>query len=914
MNHRVAIQSLHILLVCLASIIITTPGTAHDSTVVMRPVQFEREFHGLRLVSSPHTGRPKIGLVLSGGGARALSQIGVLRALEEHRIPIDLIVGNSLGSVIGGLYAAGYSIAQLESIATHADWTELLSFSEETRRTDLFVGQKQAQQEGYLVIRFDGLEPIIPSSISGGQRLSNFFSYLTLQALYHPNPSFDDLKIPFRATATDMISGRRIILDSGSLAEAMRASVTVPLLYSPLERDSMFMVDGGLTSNIPADVALSAGCDIVIVVNSTSSMRNAHQLGAPWEIADQIMTIMMQSSNNEQLKLANVVITPETGNRIVSNFDGIDSLLLAGERAGEAAIPLIERHLKEHAYTDSSRTVDQLAQSHVTFSGDSLVEEMSREVVETSLSRALSPRVIDGQLNRISALGQYRDIYAEVSGSSPAERVVYHALYNSPLAEIQFRGNKRIPDSLITARLAPFKGSIFHYREVQRAMERVVLLYRDFGYSLARVESVEVDPAKGSLRFSINEGTISQIRYEGNERTREYVIRREFPMDEGEVFRIEKASQGLVNIKSTGLFEYVLLDVRYEHNRPIMILKVKEKSAELLKLGLHADNEHNMVGTIILRDANMRGAWEELGVTARYGFRDRMVIGEYTINRIFHSYLTLNTKFYFKSRDVLTYGDSPTLTAESWDRLEDGKYRENRIGGSLTFGSHFERFGDLTAELRAERQKIDPIAGLGAASEDHHLVSIKLQTIFDTQNKFSFPTSGTYVLLSYEAAQKGLGSTFGFGKIGLTYQSYLTFLRSHTVRPRVTFGFADETLPTGEQFSFGGFGSFYGLREDDSRGRQLFLVNAEYRYSLPFKVIFETFLSVRYDLGMISEVPQELKFNRFKHGVGVEIALDTPLGIVSVGAGKSFHLRQDLPNSPVSTGPLLFYFSFGPPL
>lgn len=853
-----------------------------------------------------------MGLVLSGGGARGLAQVGVLRVLERHHIPIDLIVGNSLGSVIGGLYAAGYSTAQLESIAIHANWTELLSFSEETKRSDLFVGQKQAQQEGYLVIRFDGLEPIIPSAISGGQRLSNFFSHLTLQALYHPNPSFDDLKIPFRATATDLISGRRIILDQGSLAEAMRASVTVPLLYSPLERDSMFMVDGGLTSNIPADVARDLGCDVVIIVNSTSSMRRPGQLDAPWEIADQIMTIMMQSSNAAQLKLGDVVITPETGSRIVSDFTGIDSLIRSGERAAEQAIGAIVSKLEERRNTASGLSAETIPRVRLRFLGDSLVTDIHEEIVQSAASKALSPRRIEEYLNRISALGKYRNVYAEIAGQSEDREVIYHIEDNGPLLTIDFSGNQRIADSLISRQLAPFKGVELDYSKIQRAMEEVLQLYRQLGYSLARIESVDVDPAAGKLRFAINEGTISQIRYEGNERTREYVIRREFPLDEGDVFTIEKASRGLVNIKSTGLFEYVLLDVRYEENRPVVILRVKEKSAELLKVGLHADNEHNMVGSINVRDANMRGAWEEIGLTARYGFRDRLVLGEYTINRIFHSYLTLHSRIYFKSRDVLTYRDNPTLTADRWERLEDGSYRENRFGWSMTFGSHVERFGDISAELRAERQIVDPISAAGVSTDDHRLVSLKLQTIVDTQDKFTFPTSGTYVGLSYESALRGLGSDFGFGKVEVTYQSYFTVMSRHTIRPRVVFGFADETLPIAEQFSFGGFGSFYGLREDDSRGRQVFLINMEYRYALPFKLIFDTYLTGRYDLGTISGIPQELKFNRFKHGVGLELALDTPLGVASFGAGKSFYLRQDLPGSPLSTGPLLFYFSVGP--
>ena len=325
--------------------IVLTASAQNSFTI--RPTVTPDRFRGISMHREEQPARPKVGLVLSGGGGRGLAQIGVLRALERRGIPIDFIVGNSLGSVIGGLYSAGYSTTAIESIATHTNWSELLSFSGDTKRTDLFVGQKQSEEEGFLLIRFDGLAPIIPSAISTGQRFSNFFSYLTLQAVYHPNPGFDDLKVRFRATATDLLSGRRVVLDHGSLAEAMRASVTVPLLYSPLERDSMFLVDGGLKSNIPVDVARSAGCDVVIAVNSTSSMRGAAQLNAPWEIADQIMTIMMQEPNERQLGLADVVITPATRERVVSDFSGVDTLIAAGELAGERAIGPILDALKK---------------------------------------------------------------------------------------------------------------------------------------------------------------------------------------------------------------------------------------------------------------------------------------------------------------------------------------------------------------------------------------------------------------------------------------------------------------------------------------------------------------------------------------------------------------------------------------
>jgi len=257
--------------------------------------------------------RPRVGLVLSGGGARGAAQIGVLKVLERHKIPIDFIAATSMGAIVGGLYASGYTTAEIESLALTTNWDELLSFSDEAKRTDLAIDQKLAADWSFLVVRFEGLQPVIPHAVSSGQRLTNFLSEQTLQALYHPDPTFDDLKIPFRAVTTDLVSGKRIVLDRGSLAQALRASATVLLLFNPIEQDSMRLVDGGLVSNIPVDVARDAGCDIVLAVNSTSGLRTADEMTAPWQTADQIMGIMMQLSNQEQLKLADITITPEIG-------------------------------------------------------------------------------------------------------------------------------------------------------------------------------------------------------------------------------------------------------------------------------------------------------------------------------------------------------------------------------------------------------------------------------------------------------------------------------------------------------------------------------------------------------------------------------------------------------------------------
>ena len=143
------------------------------------------------------------------------------------------------------------------------------------------------------------------------------------------------------------------------------------------------------------------------------------------------------------------------------------------------------------------------------------------------------------------------------------------------------------------------------------------------------------------------------------------------------------------------------------------------------------------------------------------------------------------------------------------------------------------------------------------------------------------------------------------------HQSYWTPFRNHTFRPRITFGFADATLPLSEQFSLGGQESFYGRREDDSRGRQLFLVNMEYRYKLPVKILFDTYLKLRYDVGMISKVIRSIAMRNFQHGIGIELAFDTPIGSASVAAGKEFVFQKSLLETKIISRPMLAYFSVG---
>lgn len=867
--------------------------------------------------------RSKVGLVLSGGGARGIAHIGVLKTLEKYNIPVDFIAGNSMGAVVGGLYAAGYSVAELESIVLHTNWTDILSFTEDTRRSELYVDQKQAQEHSFLLLRLDGLVPIIPSSLSGGQRFTNLLTTLCFQALYHPDPSFDDLKIPFRAVATDLISGKRLVMDRGSLAEALRATVTVPLLFTPLKRDVMELVDGGLVTNAPVDVARSAGCDFIISSNTTSGMRPSNQLNAPWETADQIMSIMMQSSNEKQFSMTDVVLTPNLRNHLSSEFRGLDSLIRLGEEEAEHHIDTIQALLSLHRnkladspplngaakYAEKQSPV--LRDAVVSFKGDELPENIKQTIMHRVAQREMTTQQIEEDLHQAFMTGDYADAYAEITKAASPPHVTYYVKKNPVLREVHFHGNTIIHDSVILETLRPTVNTSLNFFDARKSLESILKLYREKDYSLARIDSLQFNEQTGILRFTINEGIIRRVEVEGNHHTENYVIRREFPQEDGELFDIRKVQKGIVNINSTDLFEYVLLDIRYEGAQPVVVLKVEEKNTNNIRIGVHADNERSFQGLIDVRDANLYGSGAELGLTFAASSRNRLYRLEYHANRIFNTILTFNLHGSYRFDDVFVYDNAPTSTETRWERIEIGEYRQIKYGSTLAFGAQLERFGNITTELRLEDHEINPLGGRGDTPDRYKLVSLKLGTTIDTENRFPFPTSGVMLAVSFESAMPQLGSDVVFGKLSLTYENYLTVFQNHTFRPRVTLGVADATMPLAEQFSLGGLNSFFGLRENDRRGRQLFLVNTEYRFRFPFKIVFETFFKIRYDLGMISSIPEDIQLGKFHHGVGVEFALDTPIGPASFGVGKSFFFQRNLKNKPISSGPMLAYFSIG---
>ena len=862
--------------------------------------------------------RPRVGLVLSGGGARGVAAIGVLRAFERHQIPIDLIVGTSMGSIVGGLYAAGYSTEQLVELTDTTQWNDLLSFTAEARRRDLFYDQKMAEDRSVLVIRFDKFQPILPEAVSTGQRLTDYLNILALQGIYHPEPTFDNLRIPFRAIATDLISGKRIILDRGSLGEAMRASMTVPLLFNSVKRDTLELMDGGLISNIPADVAMDMGMDVIVAVDITSPLRPANMLDAPWEVADQIIGIMAQFPNEVERQLAHVVIEPPIGDHLSTDFGGLDSLILLGDEAGEEAIPQIQKILesrleRQQQGRDAGRVFPHAV---LSYDPDVLPGKWPLELERLAAQDTLSEQALRLAATGIYRTGEFGNVAFEVEQDSQRTVVLLAVTPHPVLREVRFEGNHVVPTDTLRRPFEPLLGLRLNSQKSRAAMEHLLGMYRDRGLSLARIRRVSFDTTSGTATITLDEGIIYRRDIIGTTKTRDYVIWRELPFKERSVFQMKEAAQGLRNLYSTNLFEQVAITVAQEGDsaqHQVVRIEARERPTRLIRLGLRADNERNIQPSIDVRDENFLGIGSELGARFFGGTRNRRYSAQFKATRIFDSYLTFNLEGYYAIRDVNVFSNKPSTSTVRWNRVRSGEFREERRGGTVSFGTQLERLGAVTVAGRLEHQRVWSIFEHPVALESFKIASIKFLTTVDTKDRSWFPRDGITLNFSYESALVHVPGAVGFTKMQFTYDNFSSLGR-HTLNPRIIVGTADQTLPITEQFSLGGQDSFFGLREDDQRGRQILVASLGYRYESPIRIFFDTYLKVRYDFGWIWPGAEQVRIKDLHHGIGIALALDTPIGPAEFAVGRSFFIRKDLLNNPLSFGPVVTYFSVGLPM
>lgn len=274
--------------------------------------------------------RKKVGVVLAGGGAKGVSHIGVLRVLEEAGIPIDYISGTSMGAIIGGLYSIGYTVDELDSLVRAQDWPALLG--NKTERSNKFARVKEASDKYILTLPLTNDRKLkIPSGVMNGQSVYNLLTELTIG--YHDSIDFRKLPIPFSCIAYDAVTGKEVVLESGNLAQAIRASMSIPGAFTPVNTNDMVLVDGGMINNLPADIVKQMGAEVIIGVDLASELKTAEELQSVTDLADQITNFLARDKYEKNLELIDLYIHPNLKPYTAASFTkgAIDTLVARGE-------------------------------------------------------------------------------------------------------------------------------------------------------------------------------------------------------------------------------------------------------------------------------------------------------------------------------------------------------------------------------------------------------------------------------------------------------------------------------------------------------------------------------------------------------------------------------------------------------
>lgn len=290
---------------------------------------------------------PRVGLVLSGGGARGFAHIGVLRALEQAGVRVDCVAGTSMGAVVGAFYASGYSVERIEAIVRSLDWQRV--FSGRSDRSLLPPGRRPRDLPPVLRLGFEGRSLRLPSGALGDHRVNRMLIGELAAPSFTAGGDFARLPIPFRAVALDIRTGERVVLGLGDLARAVRASMSIPVAFAPVPSGERLLVDGGLIDNLPVGVARAMGAERVIAVDVSSPSREAGAGADPIQVALQITDVLSQAQNAAYTEPAEITLRPELKDLTFTDFAALDEFMRAGYdeaqrhmdeiRAGGSAAP-----------------------------------------------------------------------------------------------------------------------------------------------------------------------------------------------------------------------------------------------------------------------------------------------------------------------------------------------------------------------------------------------------------------------------------------------------------------------------------------------------------------------------------------------------------------------------------------------
>ena len=396
-------------------------------------------------VQSQPAHRLRVGLALSGGGALGLAEIGVLQWLEENHIPVDRVAGTSMGSIIAAMYASGMSPAEIQKFAESIDWVEAML--PEPTYAELSYRRKQ-DRRAYEIDAALGLKHGLkgPNGFNPGHGIG-----LLLDRIAFPESgiaSFDDLPIPFRCVATDMLNGDRVVLHDGSLAAAVRASIAIPGVFTPVEINGRVLADGGMVENIPVEAAREMDADAVIAIDLSVPLGGREQLESLGGVLSRALDVTILQNERRSLALADAVVTVHTGAFLAVNYDHVRDLIHLGyQSTADQSATLLRYAIQDEAdwqqylatRSARKRTAPKQVQAVEVVGGDSDQDGRIKQRLKSATSGPLDLPNLETQLTRIAGDGQFDRLGYEgfTQNGVPALRVTAHEKsYGPPFVDL----------------------------------------------------------------------------------------------------------------------------------------------------------------------------------------------------------------------------------------------------------------------------------------------------------------------------------------------------------------------------------------------------------------------------------------------------------------------------------------------
>lgn len=810
-------------------------------------------------------------LALSGGGARGLAAIGVLKAFEEKNIAVRGIAGTSMGGIVGGLYACGYPPTELSELVGEIDFSEI--FSNRPARSTMFQTRRLDRDRHLVTIRFDGVTPYIPQGLTAAQKLTALFTRLTTRANYIAGGDFARFPIPFVTVSTDVVSGELVPLTHGSLSDAMRATMAFPLAFTGVESDGRLLMDGGMLAPVPVDLAksLTDETSYVVAINTSSPLLPKEGLITPVDIAGQVTTIMTADQLRDQLSRASYVITPEITEFNSADFDRKDILIARGYESGLRAADSIIAQFQRQRSTPKYRLTD------VRIAG--VTQAVSARIHAGLIERTCSRNDLIQTLKYLYLHHPAFALTADLTHlteplSSPNAVPIRLDLAFQPQLNrdrlVMVFDNNRIFDDSTLASMMQLPSRDITADDLRAGVDSILSGYRRDGYDFTDVRITDL--RSDTITVTVDEAIVRRIDVENNTRSRDWLIRSYMPLRVGEPFSTSRASRGIANLYGTDLFDRVSIDLIPSRGGAIVKIYVMEKKHTQLRVGWHWVDEYQSEEFFELRDDNLFGIGLEALAHARIGKDRWQYYLKGKLDRIFFTYLTAQSRMFYERIDRSRY--TP-------DSRELGEREEERWGAEFSIGQQIARLGTVTGGITTEEIKWhDKVDNIKARTG---LRSVTIESRVENLDHVPFPTAGNQHHFRLQLTGKVFGGDIEFTKYYSSLETYWTLGTAITYHPRIAIGLSRTGMPPPEKFYMGGARSFVGYHTHELSGDKILLLNQEMRLNLPWSL----FLIGRYDLGDVYSSVDQIKLRNLHHGFGLFAAYNSLLGPIEFGFGRA---------------------------